>query len=302
MQPGYSMTTDNQVAAWRPAKVMVATDLSPVSERAVNYAAALSRHFDAQFYLAHVLTETTSAVSSEQQISASRASHEDAERKISEILNSEALRDTRHTVLLEEGFLWQTLETLIRKNEINLVVAGTHGRKEYKGEFTGSWAELIFRHAECPVITVGPGWEGSRSSEVNIAKILFATDFGRASQHAAPYACSMAREFKAVLSLLHVIEGGPHNSDPGWATTLETTRVQLAEALPEGIEKQLAVEYVIRSGDSAQEIVQVARLQNADLIVMGARLGQKLVTHLPEPAAYTVAAEAPCPVLTVKAY
>jgi nucleotide-binding universal stress UspA family protein len=46
--------------------------------------------------------------------------------------------------------------------------------------------------------------------------------------------------------------------------------------------------------------LQVARARKADLIVMGA--GRKhLVTHLPQTAAYTVAAGSSCPVLTVRA-
>jgi len=61
-----------------------------------------------------------------------------------------------------------------------MVVIGTHGRHGLGKLILGSVAEQIFRHADCLVLTVGPGSfqdapvEGSRA----IRPFLFATDFG----------------------------------------------------------------------------------------------------------------------------
>ena len=43
--------------------------------------------------------------------------------------------------------------------------------------------------------------------EVSITRILYLTDFSKASLHAAPYAFSLARHYRAKLILLHVFEG-----------------------------------------------------------------------------------------------
>ena len=295
------MTANNQFTAWRPDRILAATDLSPISDRALNYAAAVARHFNALVYLTHVLTETDHSAIFGDRIDANQKRRKDAERKMSEILRSGQMHGVRHTVLLEEGFLWQTLEALIRKYEIDLAIVGTHGRKNGKGEFLGSWTELIFRHAECPVITVGPAFEGSGTKEVKFTNILFATDFGRASGHAAPYAWSLVREFRAVLTLLNVVEDPGNYPETERAVQHEITRIRLMESVPSAMNQECTLEYLVRCGDSAQEILNVARSKKADLIVMGARIGRNLVTHLPEPAAYTVAAGAPCPVLTVRA-
>ena len=296
------MTTNNQFATWRPTRVLVATDLSPISDRALTYAAALARHFDAYVYLTHVLIETDPSAISGEGTGAKQQRRADAERKLSGILESGRMDGVRHKVLIEEGFLWETLETLIRKCEIDLAVVGTHGRKEIQEEFPGSWAELIYRHAECPVMTVGPACQGDSSRELKFTKILFAMSFGRASEHAVPYACSLARECNGALTLLHVVEDSASLSETELAVLNETTRIRLVESLPTGMDQQCALEYLVQRGDSAQEILNVARSKRADLIVMGARLGRNIVTHLPEPAVYTVAAGAPCPVLTVGAY
>ena len=295
------MTTNDRLPAWRPTRILAATDLSAISDQAVNHAAALARHFDAHVYLTHVLAGIGHFPISGERGEATHQRREDAERKIGDILKSVQMRGVRHTVLLEAGFVWQTLDTLIRTHEIDLVIVGTHGRKDVKEEFLGSWAELIFRNAECPVITVGPACEDGGCHDAKYAHILFATDFGRASERATPYACSLAQEFRSVLLLLHVIDDTGRYSEQGWAMLHETARIQLLESVPAGMDQQCSLEYLVRRGDSAEEILHVARSKKVDLIVMGARRGTNFVAHLPEPAAYTVIAAAPCPVLTVKA-
>ena len=45
---------------------------------------------------------------------------------------------------------------IIERNEIDLLVLGTHGRQGLAKMVMGSAAEEIFRRASCPVLTVGP--------------------------------------------------------------------------------------------------------------------------------------------------
>jgi len=290
------MTTDKGLSL---ASVLVATDFSPVSDLALNYAAALARHYGAYLYLVHVVTEAHSASPAESERAAGEKMRRVAEQGIADILKSGRMRGVPHEVLLEEGNLWEVLERLINKHKISLVVVGTHGVRAVQGEFMGSTAEMIFRRAECPVLTVGPGIAGQASGEAEFRNILFATDFGWAAEQAAPYAFSFAREYGALLTLLHVMRPSEEYSESGLAMLQETTRYRLEQCLPPGIEQWCKPECVVKYGESAEEILQVARARKADLIVMGA--GRKhLVTHLPQTAAYTVAAGSQCPVLTVR--
>jgi nucleotide-binding universal stress UspA family protein len=131
--------------------------------------------------------------------------------------------------------------------------------------------------------------------------ILFATDFGLAAGHAAFCAFSMGRDLRATVTLLHVLGETSYYSEGGLAMLDETTRVRLIECVPEELAPFCKVECSVQYGDPAEKIVKVAREGNADLIVMGARSGRPLATHLPQAAAYTVATKAPCPVITVRA-
>jgi Universal stress protein family len=75
----------------------------------------------------------------------------------------------------------------------------------------GSMAEQVFRHADCFVVTVGPGsYKDSLVKKTEAARpFLLATDFGAASLYALPHAISFANQFGAKLVVLHVLPGGP---------------------------------------------------------------------------------------------
>lgn len=91
------------------------------------------------------------------------------------------------------------------------MVIGTHARRGLGKLLLGSVAEHIFRHADCLVLTVGPGsLQGSPvGSGRAIRPFLFATDFSEASLRALPYAISAANRFGTKLVLLNVMSEIP---------------------------------------------------------------------------------------------
>ncbi len=46
-----------------------------------------------------------------------------------------------------------------KKNGVDLIVMGTHGRVDRELNLTGSVAEAVVRKAECPVLAVHPAWK-----------------------------------------------------------------------------------------------------------------------------------------------
>src|ERR1700758_1564652 len=139
------------------SKIMVTTDFSPVSDRALDYAMALARRYDARIYLAHVITPDPFQFAEPQLAQATYEKvRQAAEEGITDILISGKLRGVPHEVFLEEGNVWPSLEKLILEHEIDLVVAGTHGRGKGQKILIGAVAEEIFRQANTAVLTVGP--------------------------------------------------------------------------------------------------------------------------------------------------
>ncbi|HET7105352.1 MAG TPA: universal stress protein [Candidatus Acidoferrum sp.] len=283
------------------SKIMVTTDFSEVSDRALDYAIALARRYDADIYLAHVITPDPFQFAEPQLAQAAYEKvRQAAEQGIADILISGKLRGVPHEVLLEEGNVWPNLELLIARNEIDLLVAGTHGRGKVQKLLIGSVAEEIFRKADCPVLTVGPAVSNPKRKEVELNHVLFATDFGPGAEKAAAYAFSLAQEHNATLTLLHVIESAAAYTEESIARQREINVVRMKQLMPTGTENWCKPEFRATFGAVAEEILIAARESNADLIVMGAKARNSLAGHVPLTIAYNVVTKATCPVLTVR--
>jgi len=126
---------------------------------------------------------------------------------------------------------------------------------------------------------------------MTIRDVLFATDFSDASRLAGQTAAEVARHFGARLHVLHVV---PPVTDPTAAPA--SLRAAAAE-----LEKGLSIVTAIASGRVARQIVDYARRNSIDLIVVGTH-GRTGVSHaLLGSVAEAVTRRAPCRVLTVPA-
>ena len=282
-------------------KILVTTDFSEVSDRALDYAIALARRYDARIYLAHVITPDPFQFAEPQLAQATYEKvRQAAEEGITDILISGKLRGVPHEVLMEEGNVWPTLDKLINEHEIDLVVVGTHGRGKVQKILIGSVAEEIFRQADCAVLTVGPGVKGDAAKEIELKSILFATDFGPGAEKAAAHAFSLAQEHDARVTLLHVIESAAAYTEESVARQREINVVRMKQLMPPGSENWCKPEFRVTFGSAVEEILIAARESKADLVVMGAKARRSLAGHVPLTIAYNVVTKAACPVLTVR--
>jgi len=282
--------------------ILVGTDFSAASDRALDYAISLARRYESKIFLAHIMTSDTNVmlppeVIAETEQIASRT----AEEAMGEILISGRLRDVPHETVFAHGLFWATMEGLVAKHHIDLVVVGTHGAGGLKKVLLGSGAEQIFRQAKGPVLTVGPAVRGDAPREAEFKNILFATDFGLGAEREAAYAFSFAQEHQANLTLLHVVRDAEDYSEKGLALKREAIVHELAELVPPSGELWCHPEFRMRLGKPVEEILEVAREMKADLIVIGAKRGKgTAIGHERGTTAYRVVCGAPCPVLTVR--
>jgi nucleotide-binding universal stress UspA family protein len=282
-------------------KILVTTDFSEVSDRALGYAIALARRYDARIYLTHVINPDPFQFAEPQLAQATYEKvRQAAQEGFTDILISGKLRGVPHEVLMEEGNVWPTLEKLIAEHEIDLVVAGTHGRGKVQKILIGSVAEEIFRQADTPVLTVGPAVKGENRREVELNNILFATDFGTGAERAAAYAFSLAQEHAAQLTLLHVIESSAAYTEESVARQREINVMRMKQLMPQGSEDWCKPEFRVIFGSVVEEILTASKESKADLVVMGAKPRRNLAGHVPLTIAYNVVRKATCPVLTVR--
>jgi nucleotide-binding universal stress UspA family protein len=230
------------------------------------------------------------------------------------LIQSGALAGLLHEVIVCQGDVWKELEKVVRQERVDLLVIGTHGRRGLGKLVLGSVAEQIFRHADCLVLTVGPGSFPSSPIESSrtMRPFLFATDFGEASLHALPYAISSANHFGTKLVLLHVVPELSLKEGPVCPTAADVMQMRkrarrsslrrLEELMTQHAELAVKPEFMIEIGFPAEKILQAADTFKVDSIIMGLHHSTHIAmaSHMPWATAYEVVCGAGCPVLTVR--
>jgi nucleotide-binding universal stress UspA family protein len=144
---------------------------------------------------------------------------------------------------------------------------------------------------------------------IHLRQVLVPTDFSKCSSSALNYGAAFAEKFGASLTILHVVQNVTivlpelGNIPPaGPPIDLMTTASQ--EALDHLIAERglgrFQAKAVVRTGAAHQEIVELARDSEIDLIVMGTHGHTGLVHVLMGSVTEKVVRLAPCPVLTVR--
>jgi len=296
--------------------ILFATDFSEVSEAALPYATALSLRYGSVVHVAHVLPEVTflrpGAPDPAVMGSIYEDAHSGAQEKMQQL--ADRLRGFPHQTYVRHGKPYEVLAEIIREQDVDLLVVGTHGRTGLGKLVMGSVAEAILRQAPCPVLTVGPKVasiakvaEARRNRDVPpapiaIRQILSTTNFEQASLAGTSYAISLAREFRARLALLHVIEqyDDQLHERPG---PIEIALRKLESLVPAQADLSYPPEALVEYGSPAEVILQTAAQRETELIVLGVRPAEGHVgaaTHLGGAVAHKVIVGAHCPVLTVR--
>jgi nucleotide-binding universal stress UspA family protein len=136
---------------------------------------------------------------------------------------------------------------------------------------------------------------------VNVARILFATDLSPDSTSAFELAKETARRFGAEVIVLHVDEGAETAPlSPAATARRQEARLALTRTCDELAGEGIPASALLRTGDSAREILRVASDRGAGMIVIGTH-GQNLSKNLLlGSVADRVLRYATIPVLTVR--
>jgi nucleotide-binding universal stress UspA family protein len=156
------------------------------------------------------------------------------------------------------------------------------------------------------------GKAGSAAPEargpLRVKSILVPLDFSPPSKMALNYAVSVARQFKAKLTLLNVVEPmGTPDFAASFPLVMEDERLMVAAKkeleraakaarVPHGILEKV----LVRFGRSYHEITEAARTRKVDLIILSTHGYTGLKHALLGSTTERVVRHAPCPVLVVR--
>ena len=274
--------------------ILFLTDFTEASQSALAYALGFANHFGAQVYPAHscdpiILTETAAPDILDEV-------EENSRRRLKDLAKENNIGGTP---LFARGPVSEAIPGWINDHGIDLIVMGTHGRKGLKHFLMGSVAEAVFRHATCPVLTVGPHVNVRPYHDFKAEKILFPTDLGPHAEFATQYALSVAQESKAQVTFMHVVsleDAFQRDRAPLVADSFK----KLEMLLPSDAKQWCQPDLVVEVGDTIKELLGYANTERPDLIVLGLPAGKKFNGGFHTSVTYNLIAQAPCPVLTVR--
>lgn len=298
----------------RVKNILVPIDFSAMSIDAIQTAKRLARHFQARVHLAHAQQYSYPAVmigSGAPMFVAPATDFEKwrkaAEQRLMMLAKEERLTGTCRAEI--GGSPFDTLCWIANDIGADLVVTSTHGRTGMKRAFLGSTAERLVQHSPCPVFV--DRQRKSRGVRNTIDTILVPVDFSECSLCGLNYAIEFAKALAARILLLHVIDLGPLLTSSDYtrygrrafedAMTLqahEDMRAFVRRANFRGLPHQS----LIVAGGAVERICEVARAENADLIIIATHGRVGLPHLLIGSTAELTVRYAPCPVLAVPSY
>src|SRR5215469_1753135 len=279
-------------------KIVVATDFTPESEKALTYARALAHHFASKLILAHVI-DLSIAVPLEASFGGPDL---DSMRSDGAENMDRTLRDLEINGLKARG---ETIEahnpaeaivSLSEKIDADLLIVGTHHRRGLSKLLLGSCSEAIIHNASCPVLTIGPNAD-AEPLDVGFRSIVFATDLEHNAASKAAVALAFAKDSIAKIQVCHVIEGNGRLVDA--FAEQSKAEATLSKLIPDASYDWCTPKPSVEFGDVEQQILRVAQTVDADLIVLGAQRGASWNRRFWDGIVERIIGRANCPVLTI---
>jgi nucleotide-binding universal stress UspA family protein len=298
-------------------RILCPVDFSDPSRRALNYAVALSAWYSAPLTVLHAVASVPvfevaapfGPLGTPPVMLKDRDEIEEQRAALRRFIGSAA--DAPSVDLVVE--MADTCPEILRQaidRKVDLIVMGTHGRSGVRHVLLGSVAEKIIRNASCPILVVPP--HAAEIEGVGAAvfkRIVYATDFSKASTAALNHALALAQEADARLTLLHALEFPQALHDIALPRDVEVDRLhaaaeaeylrRLRALIPAQARMYCHVATKVDEGKPVRAILAVAADEQADLIVMGVQGRGTVDLMVFGSNAHGVIREAPCPVLVV---
>ena len=298
-----------KTAAHPRQTILVATDFSKPEKLVVRYALKLALVLNLRLTILHVVKappgfEQWSPAAHRSLQSLKTKALLELGRLVRLAHENSLMADYKLLVGIPEDSIVET----VHNSNVAFVAMGTHGKTGWNRLRLGSVAESTLRQAPCPVLTIRAS--ATHHTPVNprklkVSRLLVATDFSASSKAALRTAVVLAKRLNARVVLVHATEpSGSSQSDP--LRVVELSRKRSAQQLQNIISASRADEVitdkVVITGNPVEVILDQAKHQKADLIVVGTHGRRGMKRLVLGSVAEAVVRGAACPVFAVKAH
>lgn len=277
--------------------LLVATDLSVRSDRAMVRAVGLARTHGASLSIVHVVDDALPSETAEAQATAARIA---IHKHLKDLTDGERLDVSVHVAF---GRAFSAILEAQEKSEAQLVVMGTHREDAFKDMFRGTTAERVIRAGNCPVlVAIDRGEQPYR-------RVVVGVDFSVYSRRAVEFAVDFAPT--ATFHLIHAYDvpfkgflygskrDGETGTEAGFERVVEAEMARFLDSIDAGTAH---FEQLIAEGQASRILHHEIDRLKPDLLVIGTH-GRTGVAHaVLGSIAEEMLAVPPCDVLAVKAW
>lgn len=195
-------------------KILVPVDFSACSDSAVRYALGIAENTNTEIHLIHIV-ELDYSFTGGSALGAKLSEVHIEDKPMNQIkevfekaddLLVEMLRDSKvnqsvaHQTAILEGDLVGEIMEYSKKNEIGLIIMGSHGERGINTMLLGSNAQKMIRYSEVPVIVVQED-----SLPQKFEKVVYTSDFKEESlNQSLKYVKGITEFYKSDLHLLYI--------------------------------------------------------------------------------------------------
>lgn len=294
--------------------ILCPIDFSDTSIRALSYATAFAKWYEARLEVVHVVPAFGDDGAAPRSAAASdprgAMSHDDVIAGIRRSLDAVGASGIDTRALALEGRAPDLIAERARALPADLLVMGSHGRSGFNRLLLGSVTEKVLRMSPCPVLTVPLAAPAMTASAVTFKQILCAIDHSPSALRALGYALELGRQADGCVSVLYALE----YMDPEEPCEhvdfdirrrrqhfIDHARARLHARLAEEPTTWCEIKELVAVDRAYKAILREAAASKADLIVMGAQGTGGVELMVYGSNTQHVVRAAACPVLTVHA-
>jgi nucleotide-binding universal stress UspA family protein len=282
------MTSAQLSPTGRFEKILLATDLSEFSEGAVREGLALAAKCGGQVYAMSVVQTNPEYESLAPDLL--QAEERETLAGLEQVRERAAEEGVACEVVLRHGDqIYHEIVSEAEVRQVDLIVMGRRGRSGLMRLMMGSETAKVIGHARCSVLVV------PRAARLAGNRLLLATDGSRYSDNAATAAMRLAKTCPAEVTVVSVAPEG--DTGKAWADAEANVERVLGFLREEGV----AGRGQVLTGRPDVAIVEAARTEGADLIVVGSHGRTGLERLLVGSVSERVIGHTECAVLVVKA-
>jgi len=183
-------------------RILIPTDFSKYSEEALKVAAQIARKYNSEIILLHMLElpiQANVAIGGGKSIPEIMFYKNKAIGNLEKLMDSDYLKGLNVSEAIEFKKVYEGVLDASEKNNVDLIVMGSHGTSGFDELLIGSNAEKVVRFSKIPVLVVK-----NEAEEFKARNFVFASDFSKETRKPFRKMIEFAKIFDSNLFLVMI--------------------------------------------------------------------------------------------------